>query len=227
MLKCFPLQKKTIMKKILDIILTLLLLFLMAYQVTGERMHEWIGVGMTILIIVHHILNRKWYKALVKGRYNPYRILVTMVNFLLLGAFALTAFCGMSMSGYAVPFLYGMTSVTFARRFHLAVSHWAFVLTGLHLGLHLPVVLAKMKLSKALNRVLSAVFALAAAYGCYLFFRANILDYMLFRVPFAFLDYEKTKIIVIIENLFMLVFWAFPGALLAKLCFCFAKNKRN
>ena len=32
----------------------------------------------------------------------------------LLLSFAMTAFCGMSMSGHAVPFLYGMTKVSFA-----------------------------------------------------------------------------------------------------------------
>ena len=45
-------------------------------------------------------------------------------------AFAVTAFCGMSMSGYAVPFLYGMAPVSFVRRMHLSMSHWAFVLMG-------------------------------------------------------------------------------------------------
>jgi len=43
----------------------------MAYQVTGEVLHEWIGMGMTALVIIHQILNRKWYGAIFKGKYNP------------------------------------------------------------------------------------------------------------------------------------------------------------
>ena len=39
---------------------------------------------MTILVIVHQILNRKWYSALFKGKYNPYRIATTVLNVLLL-----------------------------------------------------------------------------------------------------------------------------------------------
>ena len=105
------------MKKILDIILTIVLLFLMAYQVTGEMLHEWIGIVMTVLVIVHHILNRKWYKSLFRGKYNPYRILTTVMSILLLASFILTAFCGMAMSGYAVPFLYGMAPISFVRLF--------------------------------------------------------------------------------------------------------------
>ena len=141
-------------KKIIDIIMTVLLLFLMAYQVTGEVLHEWIGIVMTILVIVHQILNRKWYKSLFKGKYNAYRIVTTVNNTLLLCSFALTAFCGMAMSGYAVPFLYGMTNISFARRFHLAMSHWSFVLMGLHLGLHIPAMISKLKLSQTIRNII-------------------------------------------------------------------------
>ena len=39
--------------------LTVLLLLLMAFQVTGDTLHEWLGIAMTVLLTVHHILNRK------------------------------------------------------------------------------------------------------------------------------------------------------------------------
>ena len=57
-------KKSNSKRKIVDAAMTVVLLFLMAYQVTGEAAHEWIGVSMTILVIVHQILNRKWYGAL-------------------------------------------------------------------------------------------------------------------------------------------------------------------
>ena len=88
----------------------------MAYQVTGEAAHEWLGMGMTVLVIIHQFLNRKWYEALFRGKYNPYRTLSTALNILLLASFALTAFSGMSMSGHAVPFLYGRLPASFARQ---------------------------------------------------------------------------------------------------------------
>ena len=69
-----------VIKRVVDVCLTVLLLFLMAYQVTGEVLHEWIGIGMVAVLIVHHILNRRWYGALFKGRYNAYRIVTTIVN---------------------------------------------------------------------------------------------------------------------------------------------------
>ncbi len=214
-------QKKhnnNMIRRVIDVCMSVLLLFLMAYQVTGEVLHEWIGIGMTVLVIGHQILNRKWYAALFKGKYRPYRIVTTAVNLLLLLSFALTAFCGMSMSGHAVPFLYGMAPVSFARRMHLSMSHWSFVLMGLHLGLHIPAMTAGMKLEDRKKTLVSAAFCCIAGIGLWLFLRNGMKDYLFFRVPFAFLDYEKAGALVILENLIMLLFWVFIGMQCSLLC---------
>ena len=205
-------RKNNLIKKLLDICMTILLLCLMAYQVTGEALHEWLGVGMTVLLIVHHILNRKWYAVLFKGKYNAYRILTTIINTLLLAAIALTAVCGMSMSGHAVPFLYGLLPVSFARRFHLAMSFWSFALMGLHLGLHLPAMTAQVKPGKGAKVVLTCAFTCAAGVGLGLFLRNGISDYLFFRTPFAFFDYDKSGVVVFLENFAELFFFAFLGA---------------
>ena len=203
--------KNSGVKRIVDTIMTVLLLFLMAYQVTGESAHEWIGMGMTALVIAHQILNRKWYGALFKGKYNPYRILSTVMNILLLFCIALTAFCGMSMSGHAVPFMYGMAPASFARRMHLSMSHWAFVLMGMHLGMHIPAMTAGFRWKDRTKAILTCIFTIAGGIGLYLFLRNGIPDYLFFRVPFAFLDYDKAGWLVIFENLLILSFWAFVG----------------
>ena len=211
-------KKRNSKRKIVDAAMTVVLLFLMAYQVTGEAAHEWIGVSMTILVIVHQILNRKWYGALFKGKYNPYRILTTVLSILLVLCFAMTAFCGMSMSGYAVPFMYGMAPVSFVRRMHLSMSHWAFVLMGLHLGVHIPAMTAGLKWSDRTRNMLTGLSTLAAGLGLYLFIRNGMPDYLFFRVPFAFLDYDKAAVLVIVENLLMLSTWVLIGTRAAQLC---------
>ena len=211
-------KQNMMIKRIVDVCMTVLLLCLMAYQITGEVLHEWIGIGMTILVIIHQILNRKWYGAIFKGKYNPYRIVTTVVNIALLLSFVLTAFCGMSMSGHAVPFLYGMTRVSFARRMHLSMSHWAFVLMGLHLGMHIPVMFARLRLTDKLKTVISAALCIVAGIGLFLFIRNGMPDYLFFRVPFAFLDYEKAGILVFLENILILTFWAYIGTQIAVLC---------
>ena len=58
-------------KRIVDILLGIGLLLLMSYQVAGEAGHEWTGIAMTALMILHQFLNRRWYDALLTGRYTP------------------------------------------------------------------------------------------------------------------------------------------------------------
>ena len=205
-------------RMIVDVCMTVLLLFLMAYQVTGEEAHEWIGISMTALTVIHQILNRRWYGTLFKGKYIAYRIFSVCVNILLLLCFALTAFCGMTMSNYAVPFLYGMAKLSFVRRTHLAMSHWAFILMGMHIGLHVPAMIASMRIPEKAKTVLRYVCLFAASLGLYFFLKNNMPDYLLFRVHFAFLDYDKAAVLVLLENILMLSFWIFIGFHCASLC---------
>ena len=203
-------QKNNMTKKLVDACMTVLLLLLTAYQVTGETLHEWFGVGMTALLIVHHVLNRKWYGTLFRGRYNACRIVSVTVNTLLLASIALTAVCGMAMSAHAAPFLYGMLPVSFARRFHLAMSYWSFVLMGLHLGLHLPAMTQKW--SAGVKTAAMAALTAAAGVGIWRFVKNEIPDYLFFRTPFAFFDYGKSAILVFGENLAILLAFAFFGS---------------
>ena len=73
-----------ITKIIVDVLMTLVLLFLMGYQLWGEAAHEWAGAGMLILFLAHHFLNRHWYTNLFKGRFTPIRIFQICVDMLLL-----------------------------------------------------------------------------------------------------------------------------------------------
>ena len=69
-----PDNRKMSVKTVIDILMAVLLMLLMSYQITGELAHEWLGMAMVTLVIVHQIFNRKWYGVLLKGRYNLYRI---------------------------------------------------------------------------------------------------------------------------------------------------------
>lgn len=202
-------KTNTIIKRVVDAVLTVLLLFLMAYQVTGDVLHEWLGIAMTALLIVHHILNRKWYGAVFKGKYKPYRIVMTSVNTILLVSIALTALTGMAMSGHAVPFLYGFIGVMRTRSLHLAMSYWSFIFMGIHIGLHIKAAVAKLNGKQLLAFRIS--FTAVSGIGCWLLLKSGIVNYIFFKSHFAFLDYTKAKWLVIIENFVMLIFCVFVG----------------
>ncbi len=210
-------QRKTtgIFKRIIDIVMSLLLLFLTAFQVTGDSVHEWLGISMSVLLIIHNILNRKWYKSVFKGKYSPYRIAVTTVNIFLLVSIALTAVSGMAMSNHAVPFMYGIINVMTARKIHLAMSYWSFIFMGIHIGMHIKTMTAKISGTPKL--IFGMILALISAAGLWFFIKSGIVNYIFFRTHFAFLDYETAKPLVILQNLAMLLFWVQAGLIIAAL----------
>lgn len=64
--------------------MTVLLLLVMAFQITGQKFHEWFGAGMLVLFLIHNILDFKWYRSLFKGKYSIIRVLQTIINFAVL-----------------------------------------------------------------------------------------------------------------------------------------------
>jgi len=219
-------KSKNTVKRVLDVALTVTLLLLMAFQVTEQLAHEWLGITMVVLTVVHQVLNRKFYAAIFKGRYSPLRVFQLIVNLLLVLSFLCTALSGMMMSRYATPFLNGILTSSIVRQGHLAMSHWSFVLMGLHLGMHFGVITTKLK-KGAVRIFLGIVMTGISVYGIYLFFKANIPGYMLFKNPFAFLDYSKPWWLVILENLLMLLAWAFAAYLISLCLKKLSRHQRN
>ena len=196
-------------KRIVDVLMVIAILFLMAYQVTGEVAHEYIGILMVGFVIVHQILNRRWYGAILRGRYNLYRFFNTIINIMLLVAFILTALSGMAMSNYAVPFLYSIINVSTARVMHLAFSYWAFILMGIHLGFHINVM--TYTISKKIKIVLYIIMVLFAMYGLYVFIKSGIINYITFKSQFAYFNYDKSIILIFLENFSLLSLFVFMG----------------
>lgn len=129
-------KPKAAVKMIVDILMTAALLFLMGYQFWGDAAHEWAGAGMFVLFILHHILNRGWYRALPKGRYSPARVFQLVINLLLLLVMMGQMVSGIMLSRCVFSFLPISGGMSFARLLHMAAAYWGFVLMALHLGLH-------------------------------------------------------------------------------------------
>lgn len=203
-----------IVRLALDALMLPLLTQLMAYHASSEAAHEWHGVAMTVLLVVHQWLNRRWYGSLFSGRYTIQRAVMTGVFTLTLIAFAITAFCGLAMSAHAAPFLYGMAPSSFARPAHLAASYWAFILTGIHVGLHIPAMFGRFKPGRMIQVLLHLAAAAIAGVGFYLFLKNAIPDYIFLQTSYAAVDPNKTLWFSVLENFIILSFWAYAGALL-------------
>ena len=88
------------LRMIIDIIMVVLLPLLMAYSLIGEKLHEILGISIFALFIAHHIINRKWWTSLFKGKYNSVRILNTVVNLFLAIFMIFQPISGILMSKY-------------------------------------------------------------------------------------------------------------------------------
>lgn len=223
-------HRKTI-KMLLDIVMTIALLFLMAFQVTGDTYHEWIGAGMLLLFVIHNGLNWNWYRAAFKGKYSLQRVLRTVINLAALVAIVLTGYSGIVMSRHVFAFLTIAGGLATARQLHLAGSYWSFVLMSIHLGMHWIMLTGKMKMSEKSNdnqdekkhsqkivilwALRIAAFAVAI-YGAILFGRMEIFRNMFLQNEFAIMDYETSGFFVILQNLAMMSMWVFVGHYLTK-----------
>ena len=204
---------KTAVKIAVDALMTLALLFLMGHPFWGDAAHEWAGAGMFLLCILHHILSRRWYQTLLRGRFTPARILWLVLTLLLLLAMLGLMVSGVLLSNHVFAFLPLHGGVSFARLLHMAASHWGFVLMALHLGLHWGMFVALAGKALRLRRpcrirqvLLPVLSGGVAAYGAAAFFRRGLLTYMLVRTRFVFLDFSEPV------GLFYLDYLAMMGA---------------
>ena len=203
-------------KAVIDLCMTVLLLLLMAFQITGQQFHEWFGAGMLVLFLVHNILNYRWYKNLLKGRYNIIRILQTIINFAVLVSMLCLAYSGIVMSNYVFGFVSIKGGMALARQMHMAASYWGFVLMSVHLGFHWGMVVGMVrkaagerKIAKSVLWVLRMAALAIAGYGAVCFYKANIISYLFLKNQFAFFDFEQPAVSVFSEYMAMMGLWVF------------------
>lgn len=200
---------------IIDISMTVLLPLLMAYSLIGEKFHEAAGTAIFVLFVIHHILNRKWYGALFKGKYNARRIFQTVLDMLLLAFMILQPVSGILMSKHLYTFLPVLPVSSEARGIHMLLAYWGYVLLSIHAGTHL---ISPMRKLYGKNKKLYAVVCTAggcvSAYGCIAFIRRDFPGYMSGRTAFAFFDYSEPIMCFFIDYIAVMALFMAAGCLI-------------
>lgn len=218
-------KPKAMLKLAVDIFMTLALLFLMGYHLWGDAPHEWVGAGMIVLFIAHHILNGNWHKTLFKGKYNAMRIVTLVIDFLVLVSMLAQMYSGIVMSRHVFVFLPIDGGMALARRLHILGAYWGFVLMSLHLGLHWNMILgmtrkaAGIKNGSKIRGIIAFVAGLIiAGYGVWVFIKRDLCTCLLLKTEFVFLDYSESKILFYIDYLALMGLCVFIAHSIAKLC---------
>ena len=225
-------KPKMIAKICVDIGMTIALLLLMTYELIGQAAHEWLGIGMFVLFLTHHILNRKWTGNLLKGSYTPLRIWQTLLVVLVLLCMIGSMVSGIILSRHALSLLPISGGRSFARSLHMVSAYWGFVWMSLHLGLHWSMMMAMArkafpKESAVRTWALRIVAIVIAVYGIYAFVKRDIAGYMFLRIQFVFFDFGEPLIFFLLDYLAVMGLFVFIGHYFAEfLKRCSRKRKK-
>lgn len=217
-------MKKKGLRVVLDIAMTVLLPMLMAYSLIGEAFHEVIGTAMLVLFIVHHTLNRKWYKGAFKGKQTAGRMIRTIPDLLLLVLMLLQPLSGILMSKHLYTFIQieGVSAVS--REIHLMIAYWCLVLCCIHAGMHLAALMNRLKKKSVAGwRLATGIWVLISGYGIYAFINRQLPEYMFRKTVFAFFDYSEPRVFFFLDYLAIMILFCLIGYLLVSM----AANKRK
>lgn len=227
-------QSKQIVKRIVDLAMTVLLPLLMAEILIGQEIHEWLGTGMLVLFVAHHILNAGWWKSLFKGKYTPSRAFSVIIDLLLLLDMAALGISGILMSNFVFGFLSLRGMMMAARQLHLLASYWGLILMSAHLGMHMEMFMGmgrKLFRISEKNRVRAWILRAAAMgislYGIYAFFTQQLPDYLFLQTHFVLFDETKAAAVYFAETVAMIVLFAAIAHYLNKLLRNIGKGKTN
>ncbi len=207
---------RMIVKVATDIAMTAALLFLMTYGLIGEAVHEWIGVAMFVLFILHHILNSHWSRNLFKGKYTAIRLLQTILVIFVLVSMLASMFSGLILSRHVFSSITIRGWRSFARSLHMISAYWGFVLMSLHLGLHWNIMMGMVrkfvqKPSTVCTWVLRANALLVAGYGVYAFIYRGVGRYMLMWDHFVFFDFDEPLLFFLLDYLCIMSLFVWIG----------------
>lgn len=167
-----------------DAAMALVFCGIMATPLVYDVVHEWLGMALFVLVVVHVRLNWRFVKSLAKGR-----VVLTAVDaFLVAGILAMAA-SSIVLSSHVFGWLPAISGAVWARPMHMLCSHWMVVLAGVHMGMHLSVASAGSKhLSVASTGSKWAAFVVClsglAAFGFWSFCELDIWGYMSGAIPF-------------------------------------------
>ena len=198
----------------IDITMTILSIILMGgnYLFPADLVHEILGVGLFVLWALHIILNRRWYGAIFRGKYNPYRVMQTIINCCILICTIFLMISGIILSNHIFTFLNIQGGLGFARIAHLLASHWYYLFMSLHIGLHVGRLFQDIT-TKTIPRI---ILALVCAYGIYAFIVRGVWKYLILKQQFFFFDLERGYILFAIDYISIIILFAALSHLLAK-----------
>lgn len=225
-------------KILIDVSMTVLLMFLMSYMLAGPEIHEWMGSVLFLLFIAHHLLNLQWHKNLFRGKYTAYRTISLIIDVLIFIGMLTSMVTGIILSRYVFSWLNVTAGISLARRLHMLAAYWNYVLLSIHLGLHWSMIVGmvgkagrKLCQNQPVLRMLliwlfRACALVLAIYGGYQFFQQKIIQYLTGSVSFVFFDFRVPLLLFVFRYMAIMACIVFITYYIRKMYYIWKKNKR-
>lgn len=211
---------------ILDLAMVVLLPMLMAYSLIGETFHEVIGSAIFALFIIHNILNRNWYRGMLRpGRsvqvagksvaHRTRRIFQICLNLCLFVFMILQPVTGILMSKHLYSFLPALPVTAQLRSIHMILAYWGYCLLCVHAGTHLAAPFKKL-LSKSKKgfATWSVVLTCISVYGFVAWIRRGFPGYMSGKTAFAFFDLSEPRVFFFLDYIAIMILFMMAGCLI-------------
>jgi hypothetical protein len=165
-----------------------LLLVAFAYYWLNETIHELVGTGMFVLVVIHNVLNRRWYGNLTKRRQRGASAIINIaITLSLLVAMLVLLATSLMISRVLFDFLPLDDGAT-ARRIHALAAYWVLVVVSTHLGLRWSMIMNVCR-----NTFGIATLAIAA-FGVYSSFVLGLGSKLMFQVTLDWWDFGESAL---------------------------------
>lgn len=122
-------------KYIIDILQIIILIMLMLGNYTGVLIHEILGISLIILFVIHHLINKEYYKNIFKGKHNNLRKIYLFIDVFMIIMFIMM-FISMFMISQKLFIFINLSNDYYGRILHIISSYSLYILCAVHLGLH-------------------------------------------------------------------------------------------
>ena len=177
-------------RKTIVALLFFLFPLLYPYVAYGDFFHELVGTLVGCVVIAHLWANRRQFGFFLANKQLlrfQWRRVISMTCVLL---FVLQIASGVELSKSLFQAIHFSLWLTQARFIHLVFGHWLLILVGFHAGNHYVFHFEKRLNSQARKFFASFLALFCVFWGTGAFVRLKIINYLVMRATFAFLDYD-------------------------------------
>jgi hypothetical protein len=192
------LNRNIVIRLVIDLVMTILMVVAMAYYITGNTIHELVGVILFVLFIVHNILNRRWYKTIFKGKHNVRRILSIAVNLLFLASMAVVMISSVPISRDIFSII-PINDEMIMLQLHVQTAYWGFIFMAVHIGMSWGTIINAVRKMTGISStslirtvMLRIIAVLIVVYGIQASFERDMATKLFIYDPFGFGIEEKT-----------------------------------